>query len=337
MTKQLYSLFLFFSGLLLDVPLANGQYITDEKRANFYLGICKQFAPDAYEILMSDHENSFLEYANSEETDKGLLDNLNTVVHETCHGYNSKIGQKFGWKTDGYFIAQGITIAAKQGSYFPSTMLNKIVPKEQQEKIFRYETYVSGASNNTATLQGVYGFVDEFVSYYHGTKVDLEMMPFYETICPYTDAKCWVSDYLGSIQSTLYAYYEFRLFIAWYLQYAEKHENKIFLELMANQNIRVSFTLIEAQYQLLIDNYFEVRKKLVGKLIAAGTEIELTDEFIYIVTRTDNGYSKSGSGIPDDDIAYLKSVYTEKENNMLERFRVKGVTLSNYQSFLQKL
>jgi hypothetical protein len=334
--KKLFSLFLIFSGLLIALPVW-AQYSTDEKRVNFYLDICRKYAPDAYEILMSDEQSSFLEYANNEETAKGLLDNLNTVIHETCHGYNSKIGFKSGWKNDGYFIAQGITIAAKQGSYFPSTVLNKIVPKEQQEKIFRYETYVSGASNNTATLQGVYGFVDEFGSYYHGSKVDLAMMPFYETICPYTDVKCWVSDYLSSIQSTLYAYYEFRLFIAWYLQYAEKHEGKVFQELMTNQNLRVAFTLLDDQYKQLVDDYFNVRNKLVAKLTTAGTEIELTDEYIYIVTKSGSGYSKSGSGIPDDDIAYLKSVFTEKEYTMLDRFRVKGATLSNYQSFLQKL
>jgi hypothetical protein len=311
------------------------QYTTDDKRAEFYLAVSKKYAPAAYEILKSDEKQSFLTYADNEETARGLLSKFNTVVHETCHGYNFRIGLKAAWGSDGYFITPGITIATHRGNYFSSTMLNKVVPKEQQEKIFRYETYVSGASNNSATTQGVYGFVDEFTSYYHGTRIDYEMLPFFETLCPYSDAKCWVQEYLSSMQSTLYAYYEFRLFIAWYLIYAEKNEQKVFNELMANQNLRVAFTLVDDLYKKLIDDYFSVRSKLIAKLTAAGTEIELTDEYLYIVTRSSNSSSKSGTGIPDDDITYLKSLYTIKENNMIERFRVIGVSLVNYQRFLQ--
>jgi hypothetical protein len=312
------------------------QYDTDDKRAEFYLNISKQYSPTAYEILKSDEKRDFLTYADSEETARGLLTKFNTVVHETCHGYNFKIGLKADWGSDGYFIAPGITIAAHRGKYFSSTVLNRVVPKEQQEKIFRYETYVSGASNNSATTQGVYGFLDEFASYYHGTRIDFEMFPFFETLCPFSDTKCWVQEYLSSMQSTLYAYYEFRLFIAWYLIYAEKNEKAVFNELISNQNLRVAYTLLDDLYKKLIDDYFSVRSKLIAKLMAAGTEIEVTDEYIYLVTRSGNGSSKSGTGIPDDDIAYLKSLYSFKENAMLDQFRLKGVSLTNYQQFLIK-
>jgi hypothetical protein len=313
------------------------QYNTEDKRAQFYLDVSKKYAPAAYEILQSDEKRNFLTYADREETARGLLTKFNTVVHETCHGYNFNIGLKAAWGSDGYFIAPGITIAAHRGKYFPSTVLNRVVPKEQQEKIFRYDTYVSGASYNSATTQGVYGFLDEFASYYHGTRIDYEMFAFFETFCPYTDATCWTQEYLSSMQSTLNAYYEFRLFIAWYLLYAEKNEQKIFNELMTNQNLRVAYSLLDDLYAKLIDDYFSVRSKLIAKLIAAGTEIELTDEYIYLVKRSGNGSSKSGTGIPDDDIAYLKSLYTPKETGMLDRFRIRGVSLSNYQQFLVKV
>jgi hypothetical protein len=324
---------LVFIHLVGSVPLF-AQYDTDEKRAAFYLDISKKYAPAAYAILQSDEKKNFVFYAENEETVRGLLKNFNTVVHETCHGYNFKIGLQATGGSDGYFIAPGITITAHRGKYFPSTVLNQVVPKEHQEKIFRYDTYVSGASYNSATTQGVYGFLDEFASYYHGTRIDYEMLPFFETLCPYSDAKCWVQEYLSSMQSTLYAYYEFRLFIAWYLLYAEKNEQKVFNELMSNQNLRVAYTLLDDLYRKLIDDFFSVRSKLITKLTAAGSEIELTDEYIYLVTRSGNGSSKSGTGIPDDDIAYLKNLYTVKENTMLDQFRLKGVSLQNYQQFL---
>src|SRR6185503_6637911 len=128
------------------------------------------------------------------------------------------------------------------------------------------------------------------------------------------------------IQSTLYAYYEFRLFIAWYLIYAEQHEKKTFSDFIGNQNIRVAYTLLDDLYKKMVDDYFRIREDVVKKLNAAGNKIELTEEYIYIVT----GNSKSGNGLPDDEIKYLKSLYTAKENAMLEKFRVKGVNLSNY-------
>jgi len=306
------------------------QYNTDEKRRDFYLEICKEYAPDAFEILKSGDYKIFVKFADGTETRRELLDRLNTVVHETCHSYNFKTGFESGWGNEGYFITNGIKITTKKGSYFPSAALNEMVPKEQQEKIFRYDTYVGGEPGNSSTLEGVYAFINEFSAYYHGTKVDWEMFKYVQTFCSYTDVKCWTQDFLPNMESTLYAFYEFRLFIAWYLIYAEEHESKVYGELINNQNLKVAFTLLETLFQNLVDDYFKTREIVVKNLIAAGNKIEVGDKFLYVV----NGNSKSGNGIPDDDIKYLKSLYTSRENSMLEKFRVNGVNLSNYKQFL---
>jgi hypothetical protein len=323
-------------GNLAGCTSLHAQYNTDEQRANFYLEISKKYTRAAYEILKSDSKQEFVTYGNNGKTTKDLLSRYGTVVHETCHGYNFDIGLKSSWGNNGFFITENIQITARKGSYFPSSKLNSVVPKEQQEKIFRYSTYVSGASYNSASTEGVYGFLDEFSAYYHGTRAGFEMFPYYETICPFTDALCWTDGFLSDVQSTLYAYYEFRLFIAWYLLYAEQHESQVFNELMANQNLRVAYTLLDDLFKKQVDDYFVKRKQLVEKLTAAGNEIELSEEFLYLVKRTVNGSSSSGTGIPDDDIAYLKSLYRVNENAMLERFRVIGVNLTNYQKFLEK-
>lgn len=308
------------------------QYDTHEKRAKFFLDITKKYDPDAFEILKADKPDEFLVYANDYQTAKELLGRYGTVVHESCHGYNFKIGVAGGWKFNGYFVTGDCKIAAKQESFFPSSRLNSMVPEEQQKKIFRYSTYVSGRSENSSSLQGVYGFIDEFSAYYHGTKAELALLQYYESVCPYTDAHCWIDQYLSKMQSTLYAYYEFRLFIAWYLIYAEQHEQKIFAELINNQNLRLAFTLIDIQFKSLVDDYFTTRSKLIDRLNAAGSKIVLKEKFIRII----EGNSSTGTGIPDDNIAYLKSLFTEQENKMLEKFSVKGATLSNYKKFLKK-
>lgn len=309
-----------------------GQYDSDEKKAKFYLELCKKYSPDAFEILNSDTAHSFTRYASKGITALDLLSDINTVVHETCHGYNWILGTVDGWNHDGFFISTKCKIGCKKGSFFKSSVLNDVVPLEQQQKIFRYKTYVSGESDNSSTLQGVYGFVDEFAAYYHGSKIDLELLPYYETLCPYSDAQCWVRKYLSNVESTLYAYYEFRLFIAWYLIYAEQYEKKTFDELISNQNLRLAFTLLEVEFKKLIDNYFLTRQKVVEKMTNAGVKIKIDSEYINIV----EGNGSSGNGIPDDDIAYLKTLYTAKENLMLERFRIKGATLANFKSFVVK-
>lgn len=329
-----FSLTLGLSAALLCAgSTLHAQYKTNPDRARFYFEISKPYSPDSYEILLADEDSSFVSYAHFQEDWKGLWRNFNTVVHEACHGYNSKIGIASGWKNNGYFITKHITIAAPKKGFFPSSYLNKVVPAEQQKEILRYNLYVSGESENSSSLQGIYGFVNEFSAYYHGTKANLELRPFIEKHCPYTDAPCWTSDFLGEMQSTSYAYYEFRLFIAWYLIYAEEHEKKIFTDFMQNQNLRVAYTLLDDQFKKLLDDYFSTRADIITKLTGAGNTIELTAR--YIMYKKDG--SGSGTGVPDSQIEYLKSLFTEKENAMLERFRVKGVNLTNYQTFLEPL
>src|SRR5689334_7048307 len=161
--------------IVLIIDSAFGQYSTDEKRADFYLDISKKYSPDSYVILKSDPDKRFVKYADNGETREALLDSYGTVVHETCHGYNFKIGFSTGWKNDGFYITDDIVIATMKGSYFPSSLLNQVVPREHQEKIFRYKTYVEGSSENSSTLEGIYGFLDEFSAYYHDTQANLQM------------------------------------------------------------------------------------------------------------------------------------------------------------------
>src|SRR6185295_429293 len=80
----------------------SAQYNTDEKRANFYIEISQKYSPTACAILKSDEKKQFVTYANNAETAEDLLNNYNTVVHETCHGYNFKLGIQSGWGNEGY-------------------------------------------------------------------------------------------------------------------------------------------------------------------------------------------------------------------------------------------
>lgn len=332
MTKFIAFLFIFF----LFQSLGFAQYNTDEKRNQFVLNLAKTYCSDALEILQSQKNiKSYLEYLDNKQTRDEILSRFATMIHETCHGYNSDI-QFIG----GFFITKNIHIKANwswESKVFNSNELNTFVAKDAQDKIFRYDTYVGDASNTSSQVNGIYGMIDEFSAYYHGTKAFLELRKYYETFAPYkTQPKIWLDEYLGHPQSYIYAYDEFRLFISWYLRYAQKKHPTEYQRFMADQNLRLAFTLLDDLFKGLVNEYFDIRKDIIDKLTAAGHELKLDKEYLYIYTRKNGSVSGSGTGVPDAKIDYLKGLFTEADYKMLNDFRIKDANLTNYQEFLKK-
>jgi hypothetical protein len=326
--------FIFIFPYLYIFPLwCIAQYDTDQKRNEYVLHLTKTYCSDASEILQSQKEmQSYLQYLHKMTKREEILDRFATMVHEACHGYNSDI-QFIG----GYFITKGIQIKANWGfdtQIFNSNELNNFVAKDVRDKIFRYDTYVGDKSNTSSQVNGIYGMIDEFSAYYHGTKAFFELRKYFETFAPYkTQPKTWLNAYLGSPYSYIYAYEEFRLFISWYLRYAQKKHPTDYQRVMADQNLRVAFTLLDDLYKQLVSEYFETRKDIISKLTTAGYELKLDSDYLYIY---DSNGSGSGTGVPDSKIAYLKSLFTDDDYKMLADFSIKGVNLTNYSQFLKK-
>lgn len=177
---------------------------------------------------------------------------------------------------------------------------------------------------------GIYGMVEEFNAYYHGTKAGYELRPYYESFCQDTD--CW-QDYLANIYSPLYAYHEFRLFIAWYLKYAQKKHPKVYQDCMRNENLKVAFTLTNNAYKQLIADYFQTRKEIMQEMeIKYKVKTELSDEYLTII---EEGGNSSGRGIPDKTIKYLESLLKPEDIKHLESITIEGVTENNYEDFLK--
>ena len=115
-------------------------------------------------------------------------------------------------------------------------------------------------------------------------------------------------DFLYEALLSYYAYYEFRVFIAWYLEYGAKYKLSLHRKLMANTNFRIAFTLLEQGFLEDI--------KLIEKLVKESPSVQWQYDIF-----------------EKDYAAYSKELLIKQEK-LLATFRVAGVTKMNYKNFL---
>jgi hypothetical protein len=241
---------------------------------------------------------------NYDTTANVLFSNFETVVHESIHTYNSSIA--CGGK-EGCLIEPGLEITYDRGNIFKSAEFKKYVPAEAPNKIFRYGTYVSDSSIVSANVSGIYGLMDEFSAYHNGVRSCV--LAAQSAMQKGDTAKA--AQFISQASGTYFAYYEFNLFMAWYLKAAKNDHAGIYNEMMANTNLRVAYTLLDAGFAETIDN------------------LRRTSAIIE---------KKNGN----DPLAYNEKAYAAypkqllaKEKGTLDAFRVKGVTKGNYFTFLK--
>ena len=336
--------------------LSKDSFPTEAEKVSFYYELAKKYNSDATAVLKSDQENTYLFYADGAER-RQLLKDYNTVIHETVHGINSTFSDRAE-----YFIGTGLLIGGPPTDIYLSSELNNFVPVEQQQKIFRYETYIAGRDEYADLLSsiqdGIYGIMGEYVAFYHGTKVSQELFAYYSTL---NDQDSWI-DYLQDINGTMTSYYEFRLFIAWYIQYAKSNHNQIYNEIMKDKSLRVTFTLIDGKFTELIRERELLDERVIAEINKLGGKTELVDGNIII---SSTGKSSLSSIDPEllkqmseeqkklfetavfssemseiyqgweKQTTYLKSLFTKEVTTTLKDFAIQGVSTENYTSYLK--
>lgn len=362
-------------------------YRTKEARRSFFYNLAEQFnSPIVLEILKSDEDNSMEDYihGNSEEE---LIDVYGTVVHELLHGYN-------GVDFDGhhYLIGPGERMYVPYTDLFSSKELNRFVKRSTQDSIVRYGLYVGGrgaaslgkdVEMNTkgvdlsavmSVTKGIYGMVEEFGAYYYDALALFELYKYYEEGTRKLDTDSW-ERWSHQVYSNGYAYYEFKLFIGWYLMYAKEKHPDIYKQLYGNKPLRITFTILDKKFAKLLVDYQQkataIEEMLKEELnldesqkgVDPGSfRLEDLDEFEY----NDNGkvrtikvknLSKSeleefkklfGMALNskptgekgwlshgDGQMDYLKSLFNVAITKELESFKVDGVTIENYLDFLK--
>ncbi len=226
-----------------------------------------------------------------------LLADYATVIHESTHTANSK---------GSYLVIPGIEIPVEQTATFNSSEFKKIVPADAPKKIFRYDTYVGDSSVVSANVSGIYGLMDEFSAYENGTRASVLSA---ETALAKGDTTL-AKNFLSQASQNYFAAYEFELFIGWYLHYAKDNHSDIYVSTMANNNLRMTYTLIDQEFMSTISDM-----KKTATLAKEGKDF---------LTYYETGYA-----------AYPKQLLV-KEKSYLNDFAIKGLTESNYSDFMKK-
>lgn len=282
---------------------------------SFFLTNIKKYSPTYLSVIEESYcgPGCYLSVVNNQTvawdndtTYKTLIDDYGTMVHETTHRYNGAGG--YNWETKFWnsrvLIEPGITISYEQTTTFNSDLFISIVPKEAPKKIFRYKTYVARGTETSANVSGIYGLMDEFSAYKNSTRASVEAA---NTVIKLND-KEKIEFFEKKAIAEYFAYYEFRLFIAWYLEYAAKNKPDIYKKIMANTNLRVAYTLLDDGFL----NDIKDLEKLVKKYP------------IYSYEYNEKEWAQ-----------YVKTLLLDHEKTLI-KFRIEGVTKINYKDFLKK-
>jgi hypothetical protein len=294
------------------VDFAKQRELTANYTKNYYLNLAGTFAmpykamleksycgPDCYSTMVNNAEVQW-----KQDTSANVLFNeFETVVHESVHLYNNSFATPGSF---GYLVVPGIEISVVPTQPFRSSEVKWIAPADAGEKIFRYNTYLSDSSIVSANTIGIYGLMDEFSAYNNGVRACV--VAAQNAMMKGDTAKA--AGFIAQASGTYFAYYEFNLFIAWYIHTAKASYPEKYKELMANTNLRVAYTLIDANFKENIDNMKRTGDILQGK---TGNDYFAFNEKQYTV--------------------YPKKLL-EKEKIYLDAFRVKGVTQGNYFTFI---
>lgn len=243
---------------------------------------------------------------NGDTTYNKLINDCSTMIHETTHNYNHGVTD-YNWKTKCWseraLIEPGIGILYEETPIFHSELFISIVPKEAPKKIFRYELYVGKNAFPSANLSGIYGLMNEFSAYRNGTRSGIEGAN--------TAIKLKDTDKIAIFQKQAigeyFAYYEFRLFIAWYLEYAERNKPEIYKKIMANTNFRIAYTLLDDGFSSDIKELESLVKKYP----------------VYSYEYNEKEYAQ-----------YVKDLLVNHEKT-LTKFRIEGVNKQNYKEKLK--
>lgn len=285
-----------------------------EYTKGFFLSNIKKYSPTYLSVIEESYcgPGCYLSIVNNktvgwngDTTYNSLISDYGTMVHETTHHFNRS---GYNWETSLWneraLVEPGIAISYAQTPTFHSELFISIVPKEAPEKIFRYGTYVGKGANPSANVCGIYGLMNEFSAYKNGTRASTEAANTAIRLNDVKKIEIFEQEAIGEY----FAYYEFRLFIAWYLEYAEKNKPDIYKKIMANTNLRVAYTLLDDGYLKDIKELEKVVKK----------------HPIYSYEYNEKEYAQ-----------YVKTLLVDHEKT-LAKFRIEGANKTNYQDFLKK-
>lgn len=319
------------AALLLAIPLMTQTTSTSD----FFLELADNYCSNATTILTSANRPS--ERLCPSHHTNIRLKHFPTVVHEDYHIFNHELNgghMAEDAKERLFWINDSITIAVPKFPVFNSRVLATHVALETREKVPSYDTYLLNRYRyeHDAQRNGILGILEEMCAYYQGAQAYVELYEYYQDETEMLDGIDWVH-YLVTA-SDMYAYYEFKLFISWYMQVAKEKYPTVYQEIIQNKSLKVLYSLLDLQYRETISRYFANREEVLNEWAANEINIKVHSNYMW-VDKTITNSNTIGYDLPENTIRVLQKVLAEPGHEVLADLHVEGLTLENYRDFLE--
>lgn len=329
-------LWTFFSGLLLftgftspvkaEIPLTGQTPVL----VSFIKELNHDYFPLGKKILGADATKTILEYGSG-DNNLARMRSYSTIIHEGYHGWEGE--NKSKWKATLYLIEEGLELEVDHRTLFDTRKMHSEIPAKVKETVFRYDPYIYGDIEIGSHVHGIYGLMEEWNAYLLGSKASLALEPWFEERRGNKVEKelyDWYGiGYLMLPASSILANHEFRLFIAWYLDFAKRNHPDVYKVCMSHMQLRVAYTLIENEFQALEDEWFAK----IEDFCSASEEWEkgrVVVERGYFSYKDESG--GGGQGIFTEERDFLLATLSEPRfANVLADFRLSWVDKSNWQ------
>jgi hypothetical protein len=296
------------------------------------LEILDAYCPDGSFIVRSDlslvgtvSDKDFVSLIDGED-ERACLNSINTVVHEDNHSLHTFWGRevlkkKFGgffdvfYNYDYYYLSDGAFTLMKKTKTFPSREIVPSIPDDL--RTFRFPDYVETSNEIQSTQnEGIYGLLDEFNSYYQGTRASFDLLAYYQKAGKSAN---W-HDFFTGVNSTYYGCLEFRFFILKYLMYAKAHHPDVYQAILDNTAWCYTFLEVDMNSSGLLDEYFAAKPAIFERLRGYGWTVSEQNYRLYINQGNGNvGHMNFMNVVELLDGEMKKAEYLDMINTLEER------------------
>jgi hypothetical protein len=261
----------------------------------FTLDLLETYCPDGYRIVSSmdnlEPKVSDTDFTNliDGNDERACVTSINTIVHEDNHGANTFIGrevlkQRFGrfsdvfYHYDYYYLNDGRFILLKKTPVFMSRELVPEIPERM--RTYRFDYIDTGDTLQSTQHFGIYGLLDEFNSYYQGTKAGFDLLGYFEEKGSEAD---W-HDFFTLVNSTYYGCLEMRYYILKYLMFAKKRHPEVYQGILNNKDWCAAFLAVDRNVSGLMQAYFDKKPEIFERLRGFGWKVSEQNDRLTINT-----------------------------------------------------
>lgn len=238
------------------------------------LALLKKYNSDVYHIMNTMNEKGE-DLTRWWDSDKKLIEKLDTAVHETYHSYTHRTSPSFNG--DNIYLGNGNGYLVDFEGVDLFKTCETTAALSEKMKTFRFDLYVSEASGNSSNVNGVRGLINEFSAYYWGLNTMSSLVDYYKLYD--TDNSGWEA-YVTSLGNNMNAYAEFKFWILNYMIYAQKNHPDIYKAILENAGFCNAYTATETRFSALID-YNANRLESINKYLSDKNHfIRLTDTYV---------------------------------------------------------